>query len=462
MMLYFSPFDGIGAIHVAAQRHGWSCVGVSEIEPFPSAVVAHRWGFRNFGDITKFRTWSEQTLRDIEVVVGGSRCPSFSQAGKRRSLDDERGKLVLEFADFYHHINRIRRDYGRPPAIALFENVPGILTPRDNPFGHFVGRLLGVDEAPQTESGTWHNAGFLSSETVRVGWRVLDAQYFAVAQRRRRVFLVAVPCELVERFGDRACPSEILSLRESVVGASPPRRKGRKGKEPARRDPEGSAQCVAVGESERQVIEVPTCVAFHSNARGSQLPTRTRDTSIADTLTTSQRVAVVVGTSEVAATLTTHCGNGFRGNGTGVATMAIHDGLPRRLTPLECERAQGFPDGYTQIPYRGKPAADAPRYEAIGNSIAVPVLDLLVRRITAAFTPDDTPSGSMPTSPGTYQEPTSRLSPPSDVTPIAPAGKATPCRDDHPWPVGTDPAHGERRQSGTDVRKPGNHERNVK
>ena len=461
-MFYFSPFDGIGAIHVAAQRHGWSCVGVSEIAPFPSAVVAHHWGFRNFGDITNFRSWPEKVLRDIQVVVGGSPCPSFSQAGRRRSLDDERGKLVLEFADFYNKINLVRRKHGRPPAIAIFENVPGILTPRDDPFGHFVGRLLGCDEAPQTESGTWHNAGFLSSETVRVAWRVLDAQYFAVAQRRRRVFLVAVPGELVERFGARACPSEILSLRESVVGTVPPCRQGRKGEESARRDPEGSAQCPAIGESERQAAEVPTCVAFHSNARGSQLPTRTRDTSIADTLTTSQRVAVVVGTSEVAGTLTTHCGNGFRGNGTGVATMAIHDGLPRRLTPLECERLMGLPEDYTLVPYRNKLASDSDRYEAIGNTIAVPVLDVLVRRISAAFTPDDTPPGSMPTSPGTSHEPKSGLSQSSDVAPVAPAGKATPCRDGRPWPVGTDPAESERRQSGTDVRKPGNHERNVK
>jgi DNA (cytosine-5)-methyltransferase 1 len=442
-MLYFSPFDGIGAIHVAAQRHGWRCVGVSEIAAFPSAVVNHHWGFRNFGDITNFRSWPEKVLRDIQVVVGGSPCPSFSQAGRRRSLDDERGKLLLEFADLFCHINLVRRKHGRPPAIAIFENVPGILTPRDNPFGHFVGRLLGCDEAPQTESGVWGKAGFLSSETVRVAWRVLNSEFFAVAQRRRRVFLVAVPCELVECFGDRACPSGILSLGESIVGALPPRRKGQKGNASARRDPEGSAQCVGIGESERQVIEVSTCVAFHSNARGSQLPSRTRDTSIADSLTTSQRAAVVVGTSEVAGTLTTSCGSGFRGNGTGVSTMAIHDGRARRLTPRECERLMGFPEDYTLIPYGNKPASKSDRYRALGNSIVVPVLDVLVRRITAAFTPNDTPSGSISTSPGTSPEPKLGLSQSSDVAPVAPAGKATPCRDGLPWPVGTDPAEGE-------------------
>lgn len=209
---YLSVCDGIGSIHLALQPLGWSCVGVSEIAPFPRAVVRHRYAFRELGDMTAFRAWPERLLADVDLLVGGTPCPSFSVAGKRHGLDDERGSLLLVFVELLHHINNVRRQYGRPPAIALFENVPGILTSEDNAFGQFIGRLLGVDEAPHTESGDWDYAGLLGSRSARVGWRVLDAQYFAVAQRRRRVFLVAVPCELVERFGARACPSQILSL----------------------------------------------------------------------------------------------------------------------------------------------------------------------------------------------------------------------------------------------------------
>ena len=212
---YLSVCDGIGAAHLAWQPLGWSCVGVSEIAAFPKAVVRHRYGFRHLGDMTRFRVWPERLLADVDLLAGGTPCPSFSKAGKRRGLDDERGILALEFAALYLHINRIRREYGRPPAVLLWENVDGALTMNDNSFGHFVGRLLECDEVPRTKSGKWHKAGLIVSQSARVGWRVFDAQHFAVAQRRNRVFVLGVPRELIEHFGERACPSRILSLHSA-------------------------------------------------------------------------------------------------------------------------------------------------------------------------------------------------------------------------------------------------------
>jgi DNA (cytosine-5)-methyltransferase 1 len=221
---YLSVCSGIEAATVAWHGLGWTPVAFSEIEAFPAAVLAHHYPtVPNLGDLTKYREWPEELLVEVDLLVGGTPCQAFSVAGKRQSLDDERGNLSLIYVNLYHHINEVRKRHGRPPAIALWENVPGVLSTKDNAFGCFIGGLLGCDEAPQTESGKWDKAGFLSSETVRVGYRVLDAQYFGVAQRRRRVFLAAVPCELVERFGERACPSEILSLRESVLGNPPTR-----------------------------------------------------------------------------------------------------------------------------------------------------------------------------------------------------------------------------------------------
>ena len=223
-MKYLSVCSGIEAATVAWHGLGWTPMAFAEIEAFPAAVLQHHYPtVPNLGDLTKYREWPEELLAEVGLLVGGTPCQAFSVAGKRQSLDDERGNLSLIYVNLYHHINEVRNRHGRPPAIALWENVPGVLSTKDNAFGCFIGGLLGCDEAPATESGKWDKAGFLSSETVRVGYRVLDAQYFGVAQRRRRVFLVAVPRELVERFGEGACPSEILSLRESVLGNPPSR-----------------------------------------------------------------------------------------------------------------------------------------------------------------------------------------------------------------------------------------------
>jgi DNA (cytosine-5)-methyltransferase 1 len=229
-MKYISICSGIEAASTAWHGLGWTPLAFSEIEPFPSAVLAERHpSVPNLGDMSKYREWPEELLAECDLLVGGTPCQAFSVAGLRKSLDDERGNLSLIYVHLFHHINEVRKRHGRPPAIALWENVPGVLSTKDNAFGCFISGLLGVDDTIETQDGKWPKAGFLGSETVRVGYRVLDAQYFAVAQRRRRVFLVAVPCELVASLGERACPSEILSLRESVLGNPPTRGEARQG-----------------------------------------------------------------------------------------------------------------------------------------------------------------------------------------------------------------------------------------
>jgi DNA (cytosine-5)-methyltransferase 1 len=229
-MKYISICSGIEAASTAWHGLGWTPLAFSEIEPFPSAVLAERHpAVPNLGDMSKYREWPEELLAECDLLVGGTPCQAFSVAGLRKSLDDERGNLSLIYVHLFHHINEVRKRHGRPPAIALWENVPGVLSTKDNAFGCFISGLLGVDDTIETQDGKWPKAGFLGSETVRVGYRVLDAQYFAVAQRRRRVFLVAVPCELVASLGERACPSEILSLRESVLGNPPARGEARQG-----------------------------------------------------------------------------------------------------------------------------------------------------------------------------------------------------------------------------------------
>jgi site-specific DNA-cytosine methylase len=229
-MKYISICSGIEAASVAFHGFGWTPLAFSEIEAFPSAVLAHHWPHvPNLGDMTKFADWPEEILAECDLLVGGPPCQAFSVAGLRKSLDDDRGNITLAYVRLLNHIDEVRKRHGRPPAIAVYENVPGLLSTKDNAFGCLIGALAGCDEAPETETGKWPKAGYVCGETRRVGYRVIDAQFFGVAQRRRRIFLVAVPCELVERAGERLCPSEILSLRESLLGNPPTRSQSRQG-----------------------------------------------------------------------------------------------------------------------------------------------------------------------------------------------------------------------------------------
>lgn len=229
-MKYISICSGIEAATVAFHGFGWTPLAFSEIEAFPSAVLAARWPqVPNLGDMTKFAEWPEEILAECDLLVGGPPCQAFSVAGLRKSLDDDRGNITLAYVRLLNHIDEVRKRHGRPPAIALYENVPGLLSTKDNAFGCLIGALAGCDEAPETETGKWPKAGYVCGEARRVGYRILDAQFFGVAQRRRRIFLVAVPCGLVASLGDNACPSEILSLRESVRGNPPSRSKAGQG-----------------------------------------------------------------------------------------------------------------------------------------------------------------------------------------------------------------------------------------
>ncbi|MGA0207370.1 MAG: DNA (cytosine-5-)-methyltransferase, partial [Ilumatobacteraceae bacterium] len=425
---------GIEAATVAWHGMGWQPLAFSEIEPFPSAVLGHHYpDVPNLGDMTDYLNWPEELLLECEILVGGTPCQAFSVAGKRESLGDERGNLSLVFCNLYHHINEIRRRHGRPPAIVVWENVPGVLSTKDNAFGCFLAGIMGLDEAVETESGKWHKAGFLSGETVRVGYRIIDAQYFGVAQRRRRVFLVAVPCELVASLGERACPSEILSLRESVLGNPPTR--GAAWEDTAGSTGDGVARCVTAGEAKRQDWETCNFVAFTKAKRaqsstddeswvpGEVAPTQnqfdvgdTRATTVvAFTQNTRDEVREINGDGNIAGALAANSGmkqtnylalsfkpgqseaaggtfvtNEFtptvqsQNNGS-TAIPAVQRAMQvRRLTPTECERLQGFPDHYTDVTYRKKPAADGPRYKALGNSMAVPCMAWIGYRIEKA------------------------------------------------------------------------------
>ena len=219
-MRYLSVCSGIEAASVAWKPLGWSPIAFSEIEGFPSAVLSHHYpDVPNLGDMTRYAEWPEDLLLQVDAVVGGPPCQAFSVAGYKASLDDDRGQVTLAYVRMIDHIDAVRTKHGLPPTIAVYENVPGLLTTKDNAFGALVGALVGADEAVEPQ-GRWPRAGLVCGPRRRVGYRVLDAQYFGVPQRRRRLFLASVPCALIERHGERACPSQILALGAGTAGDS--------------------------------------------------------------------------------------------------------------------------------------------------------------------------------------------------------------------------------------------------
>lgn len=180
---YLCVCSGISAPTVAWQPLGWEPVAFAEIEPFPCAVLAHHYPRTpNLGDITKYADWNFSG--PINLLAGGTPCQAFSVAGKRGGLEDARGNLALTFCE-------IADRHG--PDWILWENVPGVLSDKGNAFGCFLGRLCGADHSIAPDGGKWTSAGVVSGPSRTVAWRVLDAQYFGLAQRRRRVFVLAVP-----------------------------------------------------------------------------------------------------------------------------------------------------------------------------------------------------------------------------------------------------------------------------
>lgn len=386
MFTYGSICSGIEAASVA-----WNGVGkplwFAEIEPFPSAVLAYRFPeVPNLGDMTSL---PEKILnREIpapDVLVGGTPCQAFSVAGKRESLDDERGNLTLSLIHILEAIDYVRQQDGQQPCVLVWENVPGVLSTKDNAFGHLLAGLVQEHEPLQPPRGKWTHAGYVCSART-ISWRVLDAQYFGVPQRRKRVFLVASA-------RDRSV-AQILIEQKSVSGYS--------------------TSSGETGENITGFIETsfaqyrPSNVAGTLKASGGVLGGGSETFVIHGTQAPniSQNVARCLGRNggqenvlfeikgvetlriaeqPISPTLKARMGTG----GNKVPCIATaHKGVVRKLTPIECERLQGFPDDWTKIPYRNKQldqCPDSPRYKAIGNSMAVPVMRWIGQRLTQYF-----------------------------------------------------------------------------
>jgi DNA (cytosine-5)-methyltransferase 1 len=361
---YGSVCSGIEAATVAWHPLGWEAAWYSEIEPFPCAVLKHHYpAVPNYGDMTKYEEWPDEP---INLLVGGTPCQSFSVAGLRKGLADPRGNLMLTYG-------AIARRYR--PEWLVWENVPGVLSSNGGrDFGTFLGMLAEL------------GYGF--------AYRVLDAQYFGVAQRRRRVFVVANV-----RSWQRA--AAVLFESHSLQGHPAPSRETAKdvaGTFTARANSGGWGQDVDLAASGYMQVAHAQSIAYpmHGGMIGRQEqigPSGSgfgEETDPSYTLTAGGQVRHGVAVTQPVIYQDSQFGVGAYRNAGSLRAgripehqMVANDAMQvRRLTPVECERLQGFPDNYTNIPWRKKPESpDGPRYKALGNSMAVPVMAWIGKRI---------------------------------------------------------------------------------
>ena len=531
-MRFGSVCSGIEAASVAWHPLGWEAAWLSEIEPFPCAVLKHHYpDVPNHGDMTLLpdRILSGE-VEAPDLFCGGTPCQAFSVAGLRNSLADARGNLSLTFvgiANAIDHVRSVRRD---APAVIFWENVPGVLNTKDNAFGCFLGALAGETEQIVPPGDKWTNSGCVFGPQRTVAWRVLDAQYFGVAQRRRRVFVVASA-------RDDFDPTEVLFESEGVRRDIAPSRQARKVTPTISSSGTGVSR-VGFNCEDEWFIETPVIADCGVQLSGPLSARDYKDAGTDGMNKISAKMVPVV--QELVGALDTECGgnklthqsiaNGHIvaarmvsfgeysvdgtasamkardwkdatdlvaqpvafhptqdpisstdgtthglgcGSSSGQASIAVafniapgkgelkddihvtdahvsktidasgsnpsmHQGgaaivqtaysiredakantfsatplevstcvgslVPsvqshhaqtfvantmavRRLTPTECERLQGFPDGYTNIPWRkAAESPDGPRYKALGNSWAVPVVAWIGKRIQERIT----------------------------------------------------------------------------
>lgn len=392
-MRFGSVCSGIEAASVAWNPLGWEAAWLSEIEPFPSAVLAHHYpDVQNLGDMKKLpeRILSSE-VEAPDLFCGGTPCQAFSVAGLRNSLDDARGNLSLTFVGIANAIDHVRSVRSDPPAIIFWENVPGVLSTKDNAFGCFLGALAGEDDPIIPSGEKWTNAGCVYGPQRTVAWRVLDAQYFGVAQRRKRVFVVA---SARADFDPAAVLFEFDGVRRDIA--------------PSRQTGQAIAPCVTNGPPFSRTASAMKARDYKDATDLVAQPiafNHYRTNASPGELCPTLQVSKGSGVAGASVAQPIGCFKGGQGSAAGGIgydehisptlsaadsgsnrTPALMQGMAvRRLTPVECERLQGFPDGYTNIPWRKKDESpDGPRYKALGNSWAVPVVRWIGRRIEKA------------------------------------------------------------------------------
>lgn len=324
-MRYLSLFSGIEAATQAWEPLGWDCVGVSEIEPFPCAVLEHHYpDVPNLGDVTKITEQQIKDLGQIDLIVFGSPCQNLSTIGDKTGFNGEQSSLFYEAMRI---IGYARKHNGL--RFALWENVFGAYSSnKGRDFAEVVSQMAGLKDV-RTPINGWGKEGAATGDNGLLEWAGLDAEFFNLAARRKRVFALLDTGNWQDR-------QPILLEPESLRGDYPQDAKKRAGYSAVtREDTKGEDRAVFCG-------------------------------VVADAM---RNITVDVAPTLRAAS----------------EPMIISKKECRRLTPVECERLMGFPDGYTDVLYKGEPCKDGVRYKALGNSMAVPVMAWIGRKISGVM-----------------------------------------------------------------------------
>ena len=410
----------------------------AEIEPFPREVLQQRFGYKlpdnhNQGDPLLWGDMTEVTpelarQRGVplpDLLVAGTPCQAFSIAGLRKGTDDERGNLTLKFVETCHAIADARPD-GK--LAVLWENVPGVLSDKGNAFGCFLGGLVGaMDALPSPDGGSWPSEGMVQGPRSRAAWCVLDAQFFGVAQRRRRVFVVV-------DFGGACDPAQVLLEPESLRGDRPTRKKAGEGVtgftagsfggyhqgvgtlKASGRDYGGGSETLAtwpaevtstlnaqfgdkMGLEDQHALNGASMFVPVNDCFGlSTAVTPKFANELSPTITVPSPTGGGQPPAVAFSIMPMNSGKDYKARETEVSQPLMAGGpvggnqggdfvvdqppQVRRLTPTECARLQGFPDNHCAITVRNKPAADGNRYKAYGNSMAVPCIAWIINRMT--------------------------------------------------------------------------------
>lgn len=381
---YATACSGIEAPSVAWESLGWAPLWFSEIDKYPCAALAHHYpAVPNLGSMNKIPLLVELNEAEApDVFIAGTPCQSFSVAGLRQGLADERGGLTLKYVQILNTMDEERLKNGKPATIAVWENVPGVLSSADNAFGCFLAALAGEDaEFAPPSKGKWPSAGYIIGGDRTIAWRVLDAQYFGVAQRRRRVFVVASA-------RDDICVGRILFELDGVRRGSPPSREAGQALA-AYTSSSFGAHHEGVGTLRASGGDLgggtETLAVFDRQAIGRKPENGPQGqghaTEISYTLTKTDQHAAAYCAS-VAPTMGAsgppYSRVGNERVEADALVVALGGATVRRLTPIECERLQGFPDNYTKI---AENTPNTARYKTLGNAMAVPVIRWIGQRI---------------------------------------------------------------------------------
>jgi DNA (cytosine-5)-methyltransferase 1 len=335
-----SVCSGIEAASYTLQPMGVNALWLSEIAEYPTRFLAAQYpDHPNLGDMTNIpNRITEGEIPAPDLLVGGTPCQAFSLAGWRNGVNDERGQLTLRYIDIIDAIDAKRAEQGLGRATFFWENVEGALTDKTNAFGCFLAGLAGLEEPVQV--GKFKSAGVLHGPNRNIAWRVLDAKYFGVPQQRKRVYVLGGGVDFH--------PENVLFEM------------GGRFQDPYKlRDPQPQAVMDLFGEAEPEINQ-EVIRPLRRNVNGHDM-----------------EVFRCYSDCLYAAYGTKWNGNAAAFNG---SLFVSQDGRLRRLTPIECERLMGFPDNYTAI---ANPRLTN-RYQATGNSWAVPVIRWIMNRLLEA------------------------------------------------------------------------------